>query len=166
MTTIIRARAAHDFLALVPTLVGYRPSRSLLCVAFDGNRTAGVLRHDLPRAAAERQPLVTAIVGTLCRMPHVDAVVPVIYTDAEFGGDGMPESELLGELVRKAEQAGFLIRDALCVAADAWGSLLDDELPAGGRDLGLIEVRSIPELSPLHQDPRWPAVLRSIGLEP
>lgn len=139
MTTIIRARAAHDFLALVPTLVGYRPARSLLCVAFDGNRTAGVLRHDLPSAASEREPLIAAIVGTLCRMPHVDAVVPVIYTDAEFSGDAMPESELLGELVRTAQQAGFLVRDALCVAADAWGSLLDDELPAGGRDLALIE---------------------------
>ncbi|MFE5672556.1 DUF4192 family protein [Agromyces sp. NPDC056523] len=139
MTTIIRARAAHDFLALVPTLVGYLPSRSLLCVAFDGNRTAGVLRHDLPRGAADREVLVTAVVGTLCRMPHVDAVVPVAYTDAGFAGDGLPEAELLTEVVRRAEQAGFLVRDALCVAADGWGSLLDEDLPPGGRGLELVE---------------------------
>ncbi|GGI47797.1 hypothetical protein BCL57_002508 [Agromyces flavus] len=138
MTTIIRARAAHDFLALVPTLVGYLPSRSLLCVAFDGNRTAGVLRHDLPRDAADREVLVTAVVGTLCRMPHVDAVVPVAYTDVGFAGGGVPEAELLAAVVQRAEQAGFLVRDALCVAADGWGSLLDDELPAGGRALDLV----------------------------
>jgi hypothetical protein len=143
MTTIIRARAAHDFLALVPTLVGYLPSRSLLCVAFDGNRTAGVLRHDLPRDAAAREVIVTAVVGTLCRMPHVDAVVPVVYTDAAFAGGGLPEAELLAAVARRAEQAGFLVRDALCVAADGWGSLLDDDLPAGGRELDLVERSAV-----------------------
>lgn len=138
MTTIIRAEAAHDFLALVPALVGYRPSRSLLCVAFDGNRTAGVLRHDLPRGGPAREALVGSVVGTLCRMIQADAVVPVVYTDARFADGGLPERELLAGIVDRAEEAGFLVRDALCVASDGWGSLLDDELPASGRELGLI----------------------------
>ena len=139
MTTIIRARAAHDFLALIPTLVGYRPSRSLLCVAFEGNRTAGVFRHDLPHSARARESLVEALVGTLCRMVHVDAVVPVAYTEARFGDGGLPERALLEGVVRRAEEAGFLVRDALCVGADGWGSLLDEELPPGGRSLELVE---------------------------
>lgn len=139
MTTIIRAEAAHDFLALVPTLVGYRPSRSLLCVAFAGNRTAGVLRHDLPRDAPARDALVASVVGTLCRMVQADAVVPVVYTPARFADGGLPERDLLQGVVRRAEEAGFLVRDALCVAADGWGSLLDDELPATGRALELID---------------------------
>ena len=66
MTTIIRAEAAHDFLALVPALVGYRPARSVLCVAFDGNRTGGVLRHDLPDGPDATDALVRAVVGTVC----------------------------------------------------------------------------------------------------
>lgn len=139
MTTIIRAEAAHDFLALVPTLVGYRPSQSLLCVAFAGNRTAGVLRHDLPSDSRARDDLVASVVGTLCRMVQADAVVPVVYTAARFAEGGMPERDLIEGVVRRAEDAGFLVRDALCVAADGWGSLLDDELPATGRALGLID---------------------------
>ena len=139
MTTIIRAEAAHDFLALVPTLVGYRPSQSLLCVAFAGNRTAGVLRHDLPRDAPARDALIASVVGTLCRMVQADAVVPVVYTAARFAEGGLPERDLLEGVVRRAEEAGFLVRDALCVAADGWGSLLDDRLPSAGRALELID---------------------------
>ncbi|MGW9631580.1 DUF4192 family protein [Agromyces sp. NPDC055520] len=144
MTTIIRAEAAHDFLALVPSLAGFRPERSLVCVAFSGNRTAGVLRHDLPRRARDRAPLVAAIVGTLCRMHGVDAVVPIVYTDARYGsGRGMPQRALLGMLTARAEEAGFLVRDALCSAADGWGSLLDPETPATGHPLALIEASAV-----------------------
>ncbi|MBM7504302.1 DUF4192 family protein [Agromyces aurantiacus] len=153
MTTIIRAHAAHDFLALVPTLVGYQPSRSLLCVAFEGNRTAGVLRHDLPTDAPGREAVVAAVVGTLCRMSRADAVVPIVYADAAFADHGMPERELLADVVRRAEDAGFLVRDALCVAADGWGSLLDDALPPGGRALALIEESTVARHPEALRDP-------------
>lgn len=139
MTTIIRAEAAHDFLALVPALVGYRPSRSVLCVAFSGNRTGGVLRHDLPDEPAATDALVRTMVGTMCRLADADAVVPVVYTEQRFDGAGMPHRDLLDGLARRAEEAGFLVRDALCVAADGWGSLLDADLPSEGRPLALIE---------------------------
>ncbi|MGR0220322.1 DUF4192 family protein [Agromyces sp. ZXT2-6] len=139
MTTIIRAEAAHDFLALVPALVGYRPSGSVLCVAFDGNRTGGVLRHDLPADAEAADALVGAIVGTMCRLAHADAVVPIVYTDQRFDGGDIPHRDLLQGLARRAEEAGFLVRDALCVAPDGWASLLDEDLPPGGRSLALIE---------------------------
>lgn len=139
MTTIIRAEAAHDFLALVPALLGYRPARSVLCVAFSGNRTGGVLRHDLPSAPDAADGLVRTVVGTVCRLADADAVVPIVYTDERFDGGGLPHRDLLGALVRRAEEAGFLVRDALCVAPDGWGSLLDEELPPGGRPLALID---------------------------
>lgn len=140
MTTIIRAGGAPDLLALVPALAGFSPERSIVCVAFRGNRSIGVLRHDLPRRPRDRPALVTAIVGTLCRMPGVDAVVPIAYTDATFSaGRGLPERPLLSLLVRRAEQAGFLVRDALCRAADAWGSYLDPDTPPSGHPLAMIE---------------------------
>lgn len=139
MTTIIRAEAAHDFLALIPALVGYRPARSVLCVAFSGNRTGAVLRHDLPAEPGAAEVLVGTVVGTMCRLSEADALVPVVYTDRRFDGGGIPHRELLSGLVRRAEEAGFLVRDALCVAPDGWGSLLDDALPPGGRPLALID---------------------------
>jgi hypothetical protein len=149
MTTIIRAGGAHDLLALVPALAGFRPERSIVCVAFRGNRSIGVLRHDLPRRPRDRAALVTAIVGTLCRMPGVDAVVPIAYTDATFSARrGLPERPLLSLLVRHAEQAGFLVRDALCRAADAWGSYLDPDTPPSGHPLALIEESDAASLAP------------------
>ena len=140
MTTIIRAAGAHDLLALVPVLAGFVPERSIVCVAFRGARSAGVLRHDLPRRARDRPALVSAIVGTLCRMPGVDAVVPIAYTDATFdAARGVPERPLLSLLVRRAEQAGFAVRDALCRAADGWGSVLDPATPTAGHPLAMID---------------------------
>ncbi|MFB9310419.1 hypothetical protein BJY17_000129 [Agromyces hippuratus] len=148
MTTIIRAEAAHDFLALVPALAGFQPQRSLVCVAFSGNRTAGVLRYDLPRRARDRAPLAAVIVGTLCRMRGVDAVVPIVYTEARFGaGRGMPERPLLGMLTARAEEAGFLVRDALCRASDGWGSLLDPATPTTGHPLALIDESPVLRLA-------------------
>ncbi|MGH3703558.1 MAG: DUF4192 family protein [Agromyces sp.] len=148
MTTIIRAEAAHDFLALVPSLAGFHPTQSLLCVAFSGNRTAGVLRYDLPRRVRDRAPLAAMIVGTLCRMRGVDAVVPIVYTEARFGaGRGMPQRALLRMLTARAEEAGFLVRDALCRAGDGWGSLLDPTTPATGHPLALIDESPVTRLA-------------------
>lgn len=155
MTTIIRASGAHDLLALVPALASFVPERSIVCVAFRGSRSAGVLRYDLPRRARDRSALVSAIVGTLCRMPGVDAVVPIAYTDTAFAAErGLPERALLSLLVRRAEQAGFAVRDALCRAADGWGSLLDPGTPAGGHPLAMIDESAAASRIPVDDRPR------------
>ncbi|WP_400993738.1 DUF4192 family protein [Agromyces sp. GXQ0307] len=139
MTTIIRAGAAHDFLALVPVLAGYRPARSLVCIAFEGKRTTAVLRHDLPDAD-HADDVATALLGTLCRIPRADAIVPVAYGERPFvRGEDMPNRCILERLVRRAEEAGFLVRDALTVAPNGWGSIYDADLPDEGMPLRLIE---------------------------
>jgi len=138
MTTIIRADAAHDFLALVPVLAGYRPARSLLCVAFEGNRTSAVLRHDLPDGPRVDE-VVASLVGTLCRIPGIDGIVAIAYGDRPFDGAGLPHADVLESVVERAERAGFAVRDALTVAPNGWGSLLDADLPVDGRPLRLIE---------------------------
>lgn len=140
MTTIIRADSAHDFLALVPALAGYTPARSLVCVAFRGPRTVGLLRYDLPRRARDRGPLVEAIVGVLCKMPDVDGIVPIAYTDEAWGRAGMPERPLLEMLVERAVDAGFAMRDAFSVAADGWAVLPERGGPAQRRPLELIDA--------------------------
>lgn len=149
MTTTLRAGSAHEFLALVPHLAGFAPERSLLCVAFEGGRSVGVLRHDLPRRGRDRAALVAVVVATLCRMPGVDGVLPVVYTDDRFGARrAAPERRLVELLVDRADEAGFVVRDALCVAADAWGSYFEPGLPATGHPLELIERCAATEAVP------------------
>ncbi|WP_168209079.1 DUF4192 family protein [Agromyces intestinalis] len=139
MTEIIRAGSAHDFLALVPAIAGYRPERSLVCVAFRGNRTAGLLRHDLPKRIADHDSLVGHLIGTLCRMPGVDALVPIVYTSSGYASTrARNERRLLDRILHDAAEAGFEVRDALRVASDGWGSVLDPDAPASGHPLELI----------------------------
>lgn len=144
MNSTIRVASAHDLLALIPVLAGYRPERSLVCVAFREDRIVGVLRYDLPRRADERGPLADAAVGVLCRIPDADGLVVVTYSDARYrsrsvGGD----RALLRVLMQRARRAGFAIRDAFRVAGDGWDSVLEDDAPEGGHPLELIEASSV-----------------------
>ncbi|MBG6239683.1 hypothetical protein IWX78_002670 [Mycetocola sp. CAN_C7] len=142
MTTLIRAQNAEDFLALVPHLTGFQPCNSIVLVAFRGKRTCGALRCDLPKQGSPPAVLrraATTMVGMICRIPDVDALVPVVYADSPFApGRSMPGSDIVTVLLSRARYSGFLVRDALCVASDAWASYLDDDAPRGGRPLALI----------------------------
>jgi hypothetical protein len=142
MTTIIKTAEAQDFLALVPHLTGFQPHQSIVLVAFRGNRTCGALRIDLPAAdapAVARRRSATTMLGLVCRIPDVDALVPVIYTHDSFTAGGtMPYRAVVDSILSRARYSGFLVRDALCVASDAWGSYLDDDCPPEGRSLELI----------------------------
>ena len=148
--TIVKAQKAQDFLALVPQLLGFLPENSAVLVAFRGNRTCGALRFNLPEDGAPQKVykrIATTLAGMLCKIPGVDAVVPVIYTDDSFvEASGIPRERLAEILNRRLELSGFLLRDSLCVAADAWGSYLDPYCPAGGHPLSDIDE------SPLNED--------------
>lgn len=150
--TIVQAPEAFDFLALVPQLVGFIPENSMVLVAFRGKRTCGALRFDLPRPDAPSttyRRIATSLIGTLCKIPGVDAVVPVAYTDDTFGATpGIPHERFAGLLVKRAELSGFLVRDALCVAADGWGSYLDARCPAAGRPLSDIAASAVHQALP------------------
>ena len=151
--TIVKTREAYDFLALVPQLAGFLPERSLVLVAFRGNRTCGAMRFNLPDPTAPEKVLkriATTLVGTLCKIPGVDALVPVVYTDDRIRAVvGLPQERFAEVLCARARLSGFLVRDALCVASDGWGSYFDPECPADGNPLSAIAAsevhRSIPE---------------------
>jgi hypothetical protein len=152
MTPIVKAATAHDFLALVPRLVGFPPGESIVFVAFIGGRTCGAMRFDLPGRAEQRfhRRIATTLVGTLSKLRGVDAVVPVVYTAQSFRGEhGMPAAAFVRSVIDRFSFSGFDVRDALCVASDGWGSYLDENCPVAGRPLQLIAdstiVDSIPE---------------------
>jgi hypothetical protein len=138
MTTVIRAAGAADFLALVPRLTGYLPARSVMLVPFAGNRTAGGIRFDLPDTTdhLELDRITSTLIGLICKVAHTDAVAAVIYTDRAFrDGDGMPHEALARSIIARADLCGLRMSEALCVAADGWGSYLDPQTPAGGHPL-------------------------------
>lgn len=141
MKTIVKTREAHDFLALVPHLVGFTPECSVVLVAFRGNQSSGALRVALPAGLKEQfqKKFVTTVVGLLSKIQAADGVVPVIYSDQTFAdAGGIPHRALAQAVVDRAEMAGFTVRDALCVATDGWGGYLDDTLPVAGRSLAQI----------------------------
>lgn len=129
MQTIVKTKHAKDFLALVPQLVGFQPAQSVVLVAFRGNRTCGALRFDLPNTEKilVLKRIATTLLGMLCKIDGVDALVPVVYTRAHIESqDAPPNQTFVGILCERAGHSGFLVRDALCVAANGWESYLDE----------------------------------------
>jgi hypothetical protein len=144
--TVVRARTAADLLALVPSLVGMAPHRSLVLVVFHGSRTMGALRLDLPGPEVAGD-LAGHAIGTVCRLDGADGVVPVVYADGPFPEALARARGLLDELRTAGRRAGLRVKDALCVAADGYGSLLDPDLPDAGRPLSeLPEPTGLPPL--------------------
>ncbi|WP_243076198.1 DUF4192 family protein [Microbacterium sp. SS28] len=134
MTTIVKAASAAQFLSLVPRLLGYRPTQSLVLIPFAGSRSLGAVRLDLPDDPASADSVAATVLGMVCRLPDADALVAIVYTDDAFA-DGMPHAGLLTAIVDRADACGIRVSDSLCVAADAWGSSFDPGLPSAGRPL-------------------------------
>ena len=152
MTTIVKAHHASDFLALVPQLAGFQPRNSVVLVAFRGRRTCGALRFDLPSAGSVTalKRIATTVIGILCKLPGIDGVVPVAYTDDRFRGTvGIPHADFMHAIVRCAKRSGFRVRDALCVAADGWGGYLDEDTPENGYPLDDIATSAVGDTIPV-----------------
>jgi len=174
MTTVVTTASAADFLAVVPHLVGFEPQNSVVFVAFHGRRTCGAMRFDLPGTVESGaddpgsklyKRVATTLVGMVSKLPGVDAVVPVVYTPETFADSGgAPRDAFARAVIARFEFSGFELRDALCVAADGWGSYFDDKCPPTGRPLadivGSAILDNVPasELPPLGRIERWAAL--------
>jgi len=160
MPANVQTPTRADLLATVPGLLGYTPTNSIVFVPFRGTRSCGVMRFDLPASGSKtiNSRIASTIVGLICKLPDVDAVVGVIFTSARFASTGsvstgftlrrsaVPESvphRALAEVFRsRLEQSGFEIRGLLCQAADGWASY-DHPYPPGGHDLGELADSAI-----------------------
>ncbi|MCU1474702.1 DUF4192 family protein [Amnibacterium sp.] len=133
MTEIVRAARPVDLLRLVPRLVGFAPTESLVLVAFTRERTGSAMRVDLPATddPAVLDAIARHLIGLLCRIDGVDGLIPVVYTAAPFAA---AQDRLVQLLVRHAAAAGLVVKDAFCVGADGWGHL------PGGRRQPLAEL--------------------------
>ncbi|OWP23196.1 hypothetical protein CBF90_00050 [Microbacterium sp. AISO3] len=139
MTTTVGAADAAHFLSLVPHLLGFVPSRSLIVVPFAGSRSLGAMRVDLPTGAlGDLDSAAATIVGMVCRIPDADALTAIAYVP-ESAADGLPGVPVLAAVSRAADVCGVRVVDLLTVATDGWGSHLDSSCPTGGRSLDEIE---------------------------
>ncbi|MFI8633323.1 DUF4192 family protein [Microbacterium sp. NPDC077663] len=138
MSTIVAAADAAHLLRLVPLLLGYSPTQSLVMIPLHEGRSLGAMRVDLPPDGADLDAVASTVIGLVCRVDHVEGFVAVVYT-AESAASELPGGELIAALRRSAGASGLDAVDMLTVAADGWGSHLDPTLPRGGHPLALIE---------------------------
>ena len=151
MSTIVKAQTPADLLAFAPHLLGYTPTRSVVFMLFDGNRTCGALRMDLPEdpSPAMLKEFANVAFGTIARVPDVRSIAPVIFTDEAFGDDSLiPHHDLFEVLGRRGRHMGFPFKEAFCRAADGWASYLDKVTPRGGRPLREVLESTVTELVP------------------
>lgn len=130
MTSVIRAAGAADFLALVPHLVGFTPTRSIVLVPFEGSRSLGALRFDLPPDDLDqtsRDQLSATAIGMVCKVSHVDAMAVVVYSDDPVAPDALPGADVVAAVLSRADMCGLRVVDALCVGRDGWGGYLAPE---------------------------------------
>ncbi|WP_438352232.1 DUF4192 family protein [Microbacterium sp. CJ88] len=138
MTTIVKAADAAQFLSLVPQLVGFLPRRSVVLVPFTRSRSVGALRFDLPGPEVDADRIAATLIGTVCRIDHVDAAAIVVYTDEAVADASAPDVRLVTALELRAEECGLRVTDALYVGVDAWGRYLDADGTCTDRPLAEI----------------------------
>lgn len=142
MPTRVRVGGASEILPYIPYLVGMLPRDCLVLVASSGRVTQGAMRMDLPPGDADPDAVAGGILsalGLLMRLPDVTGVMPVVYTSERFCDDGrVAHADLVMVVMQKAAAHGLVIDDAFCVAADGWGSYIDDDGSWQGRDLAEI----------------------------
>lgn len=147
MTTIVKAADAAHFLSLVPAMLGFTPTHSLVLVPFHRVRSIGAMRMDLPRAEVDLDAFAATCLGMVCRLPDADGLAVAVFTDASCR-DGLPHAELVASLRRSADACGLRLTDALSVGGDGWGSHLDADCPPGGRPLAALQLAA-PAAAPI-----------------
>ncbi len=127
----MRATDSAEFLGLVPALAGFTPRDSIVLLPFHSGRTHGAMRMDLPDPAVDPEEFADAALHVLLRVPDVEAVAVVVYTDdlAQQVPDGLllPWVPLIEALLGTVHETGVHIVEALCVTPDGWSDYLEHE---------------------------------------
>ena len=141
MQTIVKAANEAGLLALMPHVLGFHPSNSVVLIAFNGNRTHGAFRFDLPQPTKARPALIykrisRAYVRMLEKLPTADGVVVVVVTDDAFGSSAVPPRiDLVVEIIRTIQHSRFALKGVLCLARDGWAPYFEPNVPPGGHSL-------------------------------
>ncbi|WP_125098680.1 DUF4192 family protein [Leucobacter chromiireducens] len=157
--TVLRAASSADFLAALPRLTGMSAPESCFVVMFDGKRTQGAARIDLPERLEEQLgtpgPELEAWIRQVAELAirSLGPVVVVIDTASLLTEQPAASPHgVLTAILNDVLQAGDVpVRDALVVGSDGWASFMDDS-----RDQP--ELHSLDEIgaSPLHDPEHRP----------
>ncbi|WP_460775610.1 DUF4192 family protein [Microbacterium sp. GXF7504] len=134
MTSIVKATDPAHFLSLVPRMFGFTPVRSVVVVPFIRGRSAGGMRVDLP-PGEHADAVAATVVGMACRVEGADALMIVVYEDADPDDTGSPGHRITAALRTRADACGLGVVDALLVGPTRWASVLDSR--TGGEVAGL-----------------------------
>ncbi|KIP53820.1 DUF4192 family protein [Leucobacter komagatae] len=150
--TVLRATSSADFLAALPRLTGMTAPESCFVVLFDGKRTLGAARIDLPPLEQLERP-GDEIEHWLRQVAEIalksDAVAVVVNTDAQLSKQPVssPHGTLTGVLADVLHAAGASVRDALAVGSDGWASFVGTNFP---QLHSLDEIQQSPLYDPDH----------------
>lgn len=148
--TPVTLASASEFLSLVPALVGMEPAESIVCVAFQRNRTHGAVRLDLAGFlnSDTRHDATMIAVKTIMRIPRVTGVAVIVYTDQSATAPaGPPCADVARELCEAFAGLDIEIIEQLWRGHSEWGSY---ELPAEVHSVDeLIGPPDVPELAVL-----------------
>ena len=121
------ARSPEDVLAVVPVVLGFAPTDSVVMLTFGGARTFHA-RVDLPTDAADVPDVVDALVEPAVRH-RIERVVVVLYS-----GEERRAGRTAHALARALEQSGIDVVDCLRADGRCWFPLLGRHrgAPPGG----------------------------------
>ncbi|GAB3385673.1 hypothetical protein GCM10027568_03100 [Humibacter soli] len=170
MTRSVVAPDALSLLALIPELIGFEPTSSIVLVTFRSGSSGAAVRVDLPPdddgggrrgsgASDELRRFATTLIGIVCKVHGVDGLLAVTYGEGPRPG-GAPATEVVAELRRAASDAGFTLLDALYVSSDGWGDY--EGRRHGDRaelDAALSLRRADPDATELRPSPHEEAAL-------
>ena len=126
---VIRITCPRDLVDLVPYLVGFWPTESLVLVSLRGakRRVGLTLRIDLDGVRSGSEALDSCATH-LCRA-GARSVMILVYRDRVSGtGDrALPDSRLAERVMRKVRMRGVEVDEALLVTRDRWWSYLCDD---------------------------------------
>lgn len=140
MIPVAKAADAAQFLSLIPRLLGFTPTQSLVVIPFADRRSLGAIRVDLPPhdpgAAAEAAIATVAgtVIGMVCRLDRASSLAVAVFTDASVA-DELPHRDLVEAVRTRADASGLDLVDALIVGSDGWASYLDADAPSTPREL-------------------------------
>ena len=115
----ITARRPEDLLAVVPVVLGFHPTESVVLLTF-GARRQFHARIDLPRTPAEIAATVAALLAPSVR-EQAQAVALVLYAGERTAATARWASRAL---VRGFEGAGIRVIDAIRADGECWFALL------------------------------------------
>ncbi|WP_166139734.1 DUF4192 domain-containing protein [Nocardioides ochotonae] len=124
----ITARRPEDLLAVVPVVLGFHPTESVVLLTF-GARRQFHARIDLPRTPAEIAATVEALLAPSVR-EEAQAVAFVLYAGERTAAVARWSSRAL---VSAFERAGIRVVDAIRADGECWFALLPGRDRAAGR---------------------------------